>query len=105
MMRKTLRLKKAQLTLMKVMVATMMMVAMGTMETMMMVATRMVEVMMEHMVLEVEHMVLELEHMVVGAAMALKIQVMEHLIRNDVIQFADLLMMVPTVHSTSVTTA
>ena len=28
-----------------------------------------------------------------------------HLIRNDVIQFADLLMMVPTVHSTSVTTA
>ncbi|PWZ32030.1 Long chain base biosynthesis protein 2a [Zea mays] len=53
----------------------------------------MVEVMMEHMVLEVEHMVLELEHMVVGAAMALKIQVMEHLIRNDVIQFADLLMM------------
>ena len=66
MMRKTLRLKKAQLTLMKVMVATMMMVAMGTMETTMMVATGMVEVMMEHMVLEVEHMVLELEHMVLG---------------------------------------
>jgi hypothetical protein len=105
--KKSLGLEKAQLTLVKVIVATMMMVSMGTV----MVATRMVEVMLEHMVLGVamlEHMVLKvkhmvMEHMVLGTTIPPNIQVMEHLICNDVIWFADLLMMVATAQSTPLT--
>jgi hypothetical protein len=70
-----------------------------------MVATGMVEVMLEHMMLEVailEHMTLE--HMVLGLAMPPKIQVMEHLIHNDIIRFVDMLMMVVIVQRARVTT-
>jgi hypothetical protein len=90
MRKKSLTLKKA---IVKMMVATMVMVAMGMMEMTVMVAMGMVEEMLEHIMLRVamlEHMALEhmvLENMGLGVAMPPKIQIMEHLIHNDVIRF------------------
>jgi hypothetical protein len=106
MREKSLTLKKA---VVKMMVATI------PMEMTVMVATGMVEVMLEHMMLGIamlehmtlehmvmgvailEHMTLEymvLEHIVLRVAMPPKIQGMEHLIHNEVVRFADLLMIV-----------